>query len=122
MKKSSIYTRSGDHGESGLVGGKRVPKTHPRLTAYGTLDELQAIFGCAIAFGTSSKTRKIITALQNDIFIIGSHLASEKPPAHPELRRRAVIKRMRLPQILQLFHVLLIYLGKPHPLDDGTSP
>ena len=42
MKKSVIYTRTGDKGMTSLVGGKRVPKTQARLEAYGTVDELNA--------------------------------------------------------------------------------
>lgn len=42
IKKSSIYTKGGDRGETSLIGGKRVPKFHPRIEAYGTVDELMA--------------------------------------------------------------------------------
>ena len=42
LKKSTLYTRTGDAGTTSLVGGKRVPKTHVRLEAYGTVDELNA--------------------------------------------------------------------------------
>ena len=45
MKKSVIYTRTGDGGTTSLVGGMRVPKTHIRLEAYGTVDELNANIG-----------------------------------------------------------------------------
>lgn len=45
MKKSSIYTKTGDKGNTSLVGGKRVPKTHIRLEAYGTVDELNSFVG-----------------------------------------------------------------------------
>ena len=41
-KKSGIYTKGGDRGETSLIGGKRVPKYHPRIEAYGTVDELMA--------------------------------------------------------------------------------
>ena len=42
MKKSGIYTKSGDKGETSLIGGRRVPKSHPRIEAYGSVDELMA--------------------------------------------------------------------------------
>ncbi len=45
MKKSMIYTKTGDKGTTSLVGGTRVPKTHIRLEAYGTVDELNSVFG-----------------------------------------------------------------------------
>ena len=49
MKKSLIYTRTGDKGTTSLVGGVRVSKTHIRLEAYGTIDELSAHLGMLIA-------------------------------------------------------------------------
>ena len=49
MKKSLIYTRTGDAGKTTLVGGMRVPKTHVRLEAYGTVDELNANLGVLVA-------------------------------------------------------------------------
>lgn len=45
MKKSMIYTKTGDKGTTSLVGGTRVPKTHIRLEAYGTVDELNSYLG-----------------------------------------------------------------------------
>ena len=45
MKKSMIYTKTGDKGTTSLVGGVRVPKTHIRLEAYGTVDELNSYLG-----------------------------------------------------------------------------
>ena len=49
MKKSLIYTRTGDAGKTSLVGGTRVPKTHARLEAYGTVDELNSFLGLLAA-------------------------------------------------------------------------
>ena len=49
MKKSLIYTRTGDGGKTSLVGGTRVPKTHARLEAYGTVDELNSFLGLLAA-------------------------------------------------------------------------
>ena len=43
VKLTKIYTRTGDNGTTGLVGGKRLPKDHPRIEAYGTIDELNSI-------------------------------------------------------------------------------
>ena len=45
MKKSAIYTKSGDKGKTSLVGGTRVKKTHVRLEAYGTIEELNSFIG-----------------------------------------------------------------------------
>ena len=55
MKKSMIYTKTGDKGTTSLVGGARVPKTHIRLEAYGTIDELNAHLGLLQTYLTEMK-------------------------------------------------------------------
>ena len=50
IRINRVYTRTGDKGETGLVGGKRVPKDSPRIDAYGTVDELNSIVGLARVF------------------------------------------------------------------------
>jgi cob(I)alamin adenosyltransferase len=78
--KARIYTKTGDKGHTSLVGGKRVPKNHRRLEAYGTLDELNSCLGM-LRSGLSSKGLKDfdskLQAIQNSLFNIGSHLACE---------------------------------------------
>jgi cob(I)alamin adenosyltransferase len=83
-----IYTRTGDGGETGLLGGGRVPKGHVRVEAYGAVDELNAVLGmCLVATedeGTSTKLKKI----QQDLFHLGASLAtpgSEKGMARPSI-------------------------------------
>ena len=82
--KARIYTKSGDLGDTSLVGGMRVSKGNPRLEAYGTLDELNSVLGVLAAhFDIPSeaalcanlKTR--LQMVQNNLFNIGSHLACE---------------------------------------------
>lgn len=77
MKKAVIYTGTGDSGTTSLCGGKRVPKEHPRVEAYGTLDELNAHIGLLVASLDDETTAGFITAIENDIFTIGCHLAAE---------------------------------------------
>ena len=73
----ALYTRTGDTGMTSLVGGQRVPKTHPRLEAYGTIDELNSHIGLLIAeLGESADTR-FLTDVQNLLFSIGSMLATD---------------------------------------------
>lgn len=76
-----IYTKTGDRGETTLVGGARVPKTHPRLDAYGTLDELNSVLGLLRSeIGSQASTtaaQKSLEMVQNNLFNIGSHLACE---------------------------------------------
>lgn len=73
-----IYTRTGDRGETALFGGGRVSKTHHRVEAYGTVDELNAVIGRALGHVTDRMIRERLQALQDDLFAIGSILAS--PP------------------------------------------
>jgi cob(I)alamin adenosyltransferase len=84
-----IYTRTGDAGQTMLGDGDHVPKTHPRIVAYGTVDELNAVLGFALAADIPARYRKILTDVQNDLFDVGADLCvpeSETPPEHPPLR------------------------------------
>ena len=58
VRITRVYTRTGDHGETALVGGRRVPKDSPRIEAYGTIDELNAIIGLARVFNAEQKKRR----------------------------------------------------------------
>jgi cob(I)alamin adenosyltransferase len=81
-----VYTRTGDRGETALVGGKRVPKDSPRIVAYGTLDELNAIVGLARTFNEERLAEgehhrwldEVLRKIQNELFDLGSELAT--PP------------------------------------------
>jgi cob(I)alamin adenosyltransferase len=74
-----IYTRTGDSGETSLFGGGRVPKDHPRVTACGTVDELNAVLGWAMTVVGESRTADRLRLVQNDLFALGAVLAT--PPA-----------------------------------------
>ena len=71
-----IYTKSGDSGMTGLQGGKRVSKSSGRITAYGSLDEANAIIGMAIATGTHEQIQAILNRIQNDLFILGADMSN----------------------------------------------
>jgi cob(I)alamin adenosyltransferase len=79
-----IYTRTGDKGETGLIGGKRVLKSDPRIVAYGAVDELNSIIGLAIAFLSQQANfkdlRDVLVQVQNDLFVVGSDLADSSYP------------------------------------------
>ena len=77
-KKSLIYTRTGDKGTTSLVGGTRVPKTHIRLEAYGTVDELNSYLGLLYTGLTAEEDRKIILWVQHKLFSVGSYLATDQ--------------------------------------------
>ncbi len=74
-----IYTKTGDKGETGLIGGKRVSKADPRIIAYGAVDELNSSIGLAASFLRSeeqfSDLVDVLVQVQNDLFVVGSDLA-----------------------------------------------
>jgi cob(I)alamin adenosyltransferase len=75
-----IYTRTGDAGETALFGGGRVSKDHHRVSAYGTVDELNATVGVAVAALTDEELRGRLGRVQHDLFALGSRLATA--PSH----------------------------------------
>jgi len=74
-----IYTKTGDAGQTGLFGGGRVSKAHPRVDAYGAVDELNSVLGRAISVGLEEEMAGRLRRVQHDLFVVGSHLAT--PPA-----------------------------------------
>ena len=72
-----IYTKTGDKGTTSLVGGTRVPKTHIRLEAYGTVDELNSNLGLLITYLSDEKDRTFVRNVQNRLFAVGSSLATD---------------------------------------------
>lgn len=71
-----IYTKTGDAGETGLYGGTRVSKTDPRVEAYGTVDELNALLGLARAHLNDVQVDRTLQELQNALFEVGADLAT----------------------------------------------
>ena len=86
VRITKVYTRTGDRGETSLVGGKRVPKDSPRIDAYGTIDELNSVVGLARVFNAESVDAgeahrfldEVLCRLQDELFDLGSELAT--PP------------------------------------------
>ncbi len=72
-----IYTRTGDDGTTGLIGGTRVKKYDIRLEAYGTIDELNSYIGLIRSIQTDEHADKVLEKIQNKLFVIGSNLATE---------------------------------------------
>jgi cob(I)alamin adenosyltransferase len=71
-----IYTKTGDKGETGLFGGERVPKNSLRIDAYGTIDELNSFIGLAVNETRNGEIKELLEEIQNDLFQIGSDLAT----------------------------------------------
>jgi len=81
---SRIYTKTGDRGETALGDGSRVPKDHPRVAAYGTVDELNAVLGLLLAEQPDQPEAELLRSIQNDLFDVGADLcrpetADEQP-------------------------------------------
>jgi cob(I)alamin adenosyltransferase len=76
--KFKIYTKTGDDGTTGLVGGTRVKKQDARLEAYGTVDELNAAIGVVRSFPMPEDLKAMLEEIQNRLFNIGSRLASDE--------------------------------------------
>lgn len=107
-----VYTRTGDRGETGLVGGARVPKDSPRIVAYGTLDELNAAVGLARVFNaerlaSGGPVREhhawlddVLRKIQNQIFDLGSELATPPPAAYEGMFRVGEAEVTELEQLM----------------------
>lgn len=72
-----IYTKTGDQGQTSLIGGVRVSKAHIRIESYGTVDELNSWVGMLRAYGLEEGTDTLLNDIQNQLFVIGSHLAAD---------------------------------------------
>jgi cob(I)alamin adenosyltransferase len=80
-----IYTKTGDDGTTGLGDGTRVPKTHPRIVAYGGVDELNSILGVVLSPELPGWMSERLTRIQNDLFDLGADLCvPEVDPPDPE--------------------------------------
>ena len=77
MKKSNLYTLTGDKGTTSLVGGLRISKNDPRLEAYGTIDELNAHIGLLRQMGNDPDDDALLLFIQNKLFVVGSYLATD---------------------------------------------
>jgi cob(I)alamin adenosyltransferase len=72
-----IYTKTGDGGQTALFGGARIPKYHPRIESYGTVDELNAFTGLLADSINDGELRAELRHIQSTLFTLGSHLAAE---------------------------------------------
>jgi cob(I)alamin adenosyltransferase len=82
-----IYTRLGDGGETHLGDMSRVPKTHPRIEAYGTVDELNAQLGVTLALNDLDPTHaEWLKRVQNDLFDVGADISAPEDPSKERLR------------------------------------
>ncbi len=97
MKKSLVYTKTGDTGTTSLVGGTRVSKTHVRLESYGTIDELNSNLGLLMTYLTDEDDRRFLFRVQNLLFSIGSHLATDQEKM--ELKQASIITNKHVEEV-----------------------
>ncbi|MEK6481542.1 cob(I)yrinic acid a,c-diamide adenosyltransferase [Catalinimonas sp. 4WD22] len=89
-----IYTKTGDQGDTSLIGGIRVPKSHERVEAYGTVDELNSFIGVVRDMPINQKRKNIFQHIQENLFVIGSLLAADpgkKPSFLPDMQENDVL-------------------------------
>lgn len=96
-----IYTKTGDKGDTGLFGGGRVPKDHPRVTAYGEVDELNAVIGMARSVEMMPRIDEVLAPIQRDLFSIGALLATPDAEKMHEQLTKARISDARIAQLEQ---------------------
>lgn len=92
-----IYTKTGDKGETSLIGGTRVPKFHPRIEAYGTVDELNSFLGVVRDHITDENKRAVLLEIQERLFTLESLLAKD-----PESKIEIALPQIREEDILFL--------------------
>lgn len=101
-KEWKIYTKTGDKGETSLIGGRRVPKYNQQIEAYGTVDELNSFIGLIRDESTNEPTRTTLLEIQDRLFTIESLLAEDKTPDPGNIH-----KRKPLPQLEESDVILL---------------
>ncbi|MBX6332439.1 MAG: cob(I)yrinic acid a,c-diamide adenosyltransferase [Gemmatimonadaceae bacterium] len=94
-----IYTRTGDRGDTGLFGGGRVPKDHPRVEAYGEVDELNAVIGLARSIEMMPRIDEVLAPIQRDLFSLGALLATPHPDKVRQQLEKARIDDDRIAQL-----------------------
>jgi cob(I)alamin adenosyltransferase len=91
---TKVYTKTGDQGQTSLIGGTRVPKHHLRIEAYGTVDELNSYIGLIRDQSVDAETKKMLIEIQDRLFTIGASLASDPEKSKmkiPDLKEEDVL-------------------------------
>src|SRR6218665_1657304 len=89
-----VYTKTGDKGQTSLIGGTRVPKHHIRIEAYGTVDELNSHIGLIRDQQMDADTKKLLIEIQDRLFTIGASLASDPERSKmkiPDLKEEDIV-------------------------------
>lgn len=114
---TKIYTKTGDDGSTALGSKQRVPKDHPRVRAYGTVDELNSVIGMALAHGLCTKLAAALPPIQNQLFHLGSDLSF--PPEEAEEFKVPRIEQRHIDALEALIDEMNEELG---PLENFILP
>jgi cob(I)alamin adenosyltransferase len=115
VRLTRIYTRGGDSGETSLGDGSRVPKTDPRVVAYGVVDELNSQLGVVLAGELPPRLREPLERIQNELFDLGADLAVPFAAGDDKLR-------LTLPQIEELEGLCDEFNAELEPLKSFVLP
>ncbi|MGZ3789275.1 MAG: cob(I)yrinic acid a,c-diamide adenosyltransferase [Bacteriovorax sp.] len=121
MKKAAVYTRTGDKGTTGLVGGARIKKSDPRIHLYGEVDELNSFIGAGISLLEVNFDKRFLREIQSSLFDLGSNLACEKDKRDqfklPQIKESLIIKLEgeidRMDSTLPPLHTFILPGGAP---------
>lgn len=108
IRITRVYTRTGDHGKTALVGGRRVPKDDARIEAYGTVDELNAVVGLARAWNEEGKGERelhrrldaMLQEVQQELFDLGSELATPEDFTYEGMHRMGQDQVTRIERVI----------------------
>jgi cob(I)alamin adenosyltransferase len=115
-KEWKIYTRTGDEGQTSLIGGRRVPKYHERIEAYGTVDELCAFVGLIRDQDIDQPTRLFLIRIQEQLFVLEAILADD---AHSNSRKLPAINNKEITVLEDAIDEMNLYLP---PLNSFILP
>jgi cob(I)alamin adenosyltransferase len=113
VRITKVYTKSGDAGETSLVGGERVSKADLRVAAYGEVDELNSVLGLARSLRGGEELDALLGRIQNELFTLGADLAS--PAGTP-------VPRIAEARIAEMEQAIDHYLGELEPLAEFILP
>ncbi len=115
-----IYTRTGDSGDTGLYGGKRVRKNAARVESYGVVDEANAALGIAASYISDNELQGLVARLQSDLFVVGADLAT--PRQESEIDARSIVPRIGQKQVQALETWIDLYESELSPLTNFILP